>query len=108
MAQLLGLRTTPNCVGRAKSALNPFESAHETSIAPVVGLDWVDGSDAAPLHGVSAVAVGGRNGVALACAILKPACAPAGRAVCWGNNGVGELGAGIVSAPATPLRVVVP
>ena len=81
-------------------------STIDNAARPVLG----PGSGSAPLFPVDSLKVGGReygNG-GHTCAIVKPACAPAGQVYCWGSNERGVLGDGTTTPRDRPVKVLAP
>ena len=79
-------------------------STVDNAARPVLG----PGSGSALLSPVDSLKVGGREygSDGHTCAIVKPACAPAGQVYCWGSNERGVLGDGTTTPRDRPVKVL--
>ena len=78
----------------------------DTAARPVLA----PGMGTAVLAPVDSLKVGGKDyGMGgHTCAIVKPACAPAGQVYCWGSNERGVLGDGTTTPRDRPVKVLAP
>jgi alpha-tubulin suppressor-like RCC1 family protein len=112
MAHTCGIRTngTAFCLGGLSlEALGrgPIDaSTIDNAARPVLG----PGTGSALLSPVDSLKVGGKDygGGGHTCAIVKPACAPAGQVYCWGSNQRGVLGDGTTTPRDRPVKVLAP
>lgn len=81
-------------------------STVDNAARPVLG----PGTGSAALAPVDSLKVGAKDygSGGHTCAIVKPACAPAGQVYCWGSNQRGVLGDGTTTPRDRPVKVLAP
>ena len=89
-------------LGRGPLDASTVDTAARPVLAPGMGT--------AVLAPVDSLKVGGKDyGMGgHTCAIVKPACAPAGQVYCWGSNERGVLGDGTTTPRDRPVKVLAP